>query len=123
MTTVQNTTLAELAAGLDEGPLAEHDERTAAALGVPVEYFFAYEVVRGVLDARAGTPVPPPDGTRARALVDSIGWHAASACLAEDATGTGDSEAACHAARILGAVLELRQILRDAVSDPGRWAR
>lgn len=90
---------------------------------MPAEYFFAYRIVRDALRARAADASAAPPSSRAQALVDSIGWHAATACLAADARDDGQSEVAGHAARILGAVLELRQLLRDRPTPRGRDER
>lgn len=124
MTPTQDTALDELEARLDDaGTLDDRDARIAEALEVPAEYFFAYRIVRDALRARADDAAPAAPFTRAQALVDSIGWHAATACLVADAAGDGQSEVAGHATRILGAVLELRQLLRDLPSSNGRHER
>ncbi len=122
--TMHETVLDDLEARLgNAGALDERDTRIAEALEVPAEHFFAYRIVRDALRARADDAAPAASFTRAEALVDSIGWHAATACLVADAAGDGRSEVAGHAARILGAVLELRQLLRDLPSSLGRAAR
>lgn len=124
MTPTQDTALDELEARLDDaGTLDDRDARIAEALEVPAEYFFAYRIVRDALRGHAGDMPTATPLTRAHALVDSIGWHAATACLAADDTGDGQSEAARHAARILGAVLELRQLLRELPTETGRAER
>ena len=103
--------------------MEEVDRRVAEELGVALEHYYAYLLVAEMIDAHAVIRMPGQLGlpmvdgrrstplSRAQTLADAIGWRAATiyqAATAESASDVGD-----HAARILGALLQLRQNLRD----------
>lgn len=106
-------------------PPDEIDAAIAEALGVPADYYFAYLLVWGAIEAYGRSHEAAPwdslHGTarhdspldQAQSLADAIGWLASTIY---QRTGTLNGQGACvadHAAKILGAVLRLRQTLRD----------
>ena len=116
----------------DGASLDEIDHRIADELGVPADYYFAYLLVWGAiesyrearelthpgcLDTHGACLEPPLE--QAQSLASTIGWHASS--IYEDTArlnGQGGG-VADHAAKILGAVLQLRQSLRDLAPTAG----
>ena len=99
-------------------PLEDVDSVVAATLGVPVEYYFTYLLVWGAIEAqrhmvhvsdqRPEISVTEPGLDLAASLVDEIGRLAASIHDDQDAV-----RSTSLSARVLGCVLELRQLLRD----------
>ena len=102
----------------DGVPLDEVDAAIADVLGVPADYYFAYLLVWGAIEAYTHLVPTKGDGRQvtavepaldlAASLTDEIGRLAASIHDASERRGTPQ-----RAARILGCVLELRQLLRD----------
>jgi hypothetical protein len=108
------------------------DTRIAAVLDVPADYYFAYLLVWGAIEAYRhdhDTPTddldpdrPPADAppgpageavARAQGLTSSAGWYASTIYQQAASPRCGCRQVADHAARILGVVLQLRQTLRE----------
>ena len=102
----------------DGVPIDEVDPAIADILGVPADYYFAYLLVWGAIEAHRHSAGARDETDRltatepvldlAASLTDEIGRLAASIHEASDRRSTPK-----NAARILGCVLELRQLLRD----------
>lgn len=114
----------------DGVPPDEVDAAIANVLGVPADYYFAYLLVWGAIEAHIEShDLTQPrrlDGAtshesaldHAQSLAADIGWLASTIY---QSTGTLNGQGlgvADHAARILGAVLRLRQTLRDLEEAP-----
>ena len=106
------------------------DERIGERLGVPDRYLQGYRVIRDALTDRPGLVVAldgdaevPLSLLRAAATVDRVGQLAAEIVRCTGADQPLPAAAGRHAARILGAVLQLREQLRllqiGAVRDAG----
>jgi len=101
-----------------EVALDETDTRIAEVLGVPPDYYFAYLLVWGAIEAHRNSADITDESPRltatepaldlAASLTDEIGRLAAALHDVSDRRSTPK-----HAARMLGCVLELRQLLRD----------
>ena len=111
-------------------PPDEADAAIANVLGVPADYYFAYLLVWGAIEAHSQShDLPQPDWLdaatahesaldHAQSLAAAIGWLA-STIYQSTATLNGQGHGvADHAAKILGAVLRLRQTLRDLEEAP-----
>ena len=111
-------------------PPDEVDAAIADVLGVPVDYYFAYLLVWGAIEAHSQSyDLTQPDWLdaatahesvldHAQSLAGAIGWLASTIY---QSTGTLNGQGhgvADHAAKILGAVLRLRQTLRDLEEAP-----
>jgi hypothetical protein len=94
-------------------PLEDVDAAIADVLGVPADYYFAYLLVWGAIEAHRLAAGDTIDLTTDEAVVDL------AASLTDEigrlaATLHNDHDAVPEAsARILGCVLELRQLVRD----------
>ena len=114
----------------DGVPPDEVDAAIANVLGVPADYYFAYLLVWGAIEAHSQsydlTQSEWLDGAtahesvldHAQSLAGAIGWLASTIY---QSTGTLNGQGhgvADHAAKILGAVLRLRQTLRDLEEAP-----
>lgn len=110
-------------------PPDEVDAAIATVLGVPADYYFAYLLVWGAIEAHIQShDLTQPDWLdatahesaldHAQSLAGAIGWLASTIY---QSTGTLNGQGhgvADHAAKILGAVLRLRQTLRDLEEAP-----
>ena len=123
--------------------LDEVDAAIAAELDVPAECYYAYLLVWGAIEAyrqlRALTDpswTPPHDASiegleRCQALMADLGWHGATIYQQAADLEPLAGHIADHAGKVLGAVLQLRQHLRDlqaalpgaADSDGGQAVR
>lgn len=112
----------------------EVDAAIAGVLGVPADYYFAYLLVWGAIEAHSQSHDLTQQGwldgaTAHESALDHAQWLAAAigwlASTIYQSTGTLNGQGhgvADHAAKILGAVLRLRQTLRDledATADAG----
>lgn len=111
--------------------LDEVDCRIADELGVPHDYYFAYLLVWGAIEAYrearlvadprfATTADHGPDAAldRSWSLADTIGWLASTTYRQAADLGPCGKEIAGHAAKTLAALLQLRQHLRE-IDSPG----
>ena len=103
----------------------EIDSRIAEELGVPGDYYFAYLLVWGAIEAYGESHdltqpgflaggIPPDSALgQAQSLAAGIGWLASTIYQGTSTLNGQAHGVADHAAKILGAVLRLRQTLRD----------
>ena len=112
--------------------LDEVDCRIADELGVPGDYYFAYLLVWGAIEAyREARDLTEPGWlggdaasgsalAQAQSAAGTIGWLASTIYEQTASLNGSGGELADHAAKILGAVLQLRQNLRDldATQEP-----
>jgi hypothetical protein len=96
------------------------DERIAAELGVPVDYYFAYLLVWGAIERYRTTvlcqqTLPLSDVADplqwAQALAEEIGWTAST--IYQQTVGEGHSDVNGCAGRVIAAALQLRTCLQQ----------
>ncbi len=127
MTTPHRHTIAALEQQVhrDGVALENVDTRIAEILNVPPDYYFAYLLVAGAIEARGAATAPDGAGPilpmsaldpAAAALFDRIAWQACRIYQLAGPLGRGGIEIALIADELLGLLAEVRRHLDDPVA-------